>query len=95
LQYVRKLSLLITLYVLAIGVDLLLDALINSSKSLDRLEYAAMVLVGCIVATRGFVVGMCAGIGIACMTFVIQVGSEDIRCVSPNPSPNPCLHDLS
>lgn len=61
-----------------LGWDLLKDALCESRPRLDAFEYASVVIITVVIAIQGFVMGIAAGLVLACATFVIQASRSTV-----------------
>lgn len=61
-----------------LGSDLLKDALCDARRRLDAFEYASVVIITVVIATQGFVMGITAGLVLACATFVIQASRSSV-----------------
>eukprot|EP00953_Heterococcus_sp_UTEX-ZZ885_P008463 5079-Heterococcus_DN1.PRE.1 len=55
-----------------LGVDLIRDALWRARLQLDRFEYSSVAIITAVIAVRGFVSGLEAGVFLATLTFVLQ-----------------------
>lgn len=54
-----------------LGMDLAMDALIQTRGKLDRLEYFVIVVIALVMGLHDFVVGIAIGIGLACLVYVV------------------------
>lgn len=71
-----------SLIMVHLGVDLMISAFFENRRTLTYSEFFCMLFVCIIVVCFGFVMGMCVGILLACVTFVVASSNEqNIRSI--------------
>lgn len=61
-----------------LGIDLTMEAVVQTYGRLGRLEYASIVIIALVMGLYDFVVGICVGIGLACLVYVVQTSRKTV-----------------
>ncbi|QIX01610.1 hypothetical protein AMS68_007127 [Peltaster fructicola] len=61
-----------------LGIDLTIEALVQTYGRLGRLEYATIVIIALVMGLYDFVVGIGVGIGLACLVYVVQTSRKTV-----------------
>lgn len=61
-----------------LGIDLTMEALVQTYGRLGRLEYATIVIIALVMGLYDFVVGIGVGIGLACLVYVVQTSRKTV-----------------